>query len=1559
VAAFNALVHFIHTQGPLPSSIVALCAVRRGSGFNDGAFSLVVDSSAHVAALNGLDIAAALTDRLAAGTGAPSFLGTLVVGVEMRLEEKLAELGPLVHGGDREPHHPPHSWAEIRRLRGIIAALEVRIKQLEAYRDQRRRGDRANAHGGDRAIIVAAAALGGCLAFGLSKLAGAIRGAGNDMVGVTEKAGKIAHSIWAEVTNGIRGSLRRATNPLIIGLAAALVFRTVHSVVCPRVAPIVLRVVLRQGLPSREVDAITDAHTTTAHSGSLSIHGLLLFLTTSVFFGGRLPGAFNMGAFSRFVDTVVRGTSGISEVAEWVQEVFVRLIEWVGGTTRLGVPNWANQFMASRARALERLTELDLRASNVATELACGALAPTADVAAQVREFLRELNDIRLSMDQRYQEKHGRRVDQLQRRIEKLALEVTTRAAHTASRSEPVCIALIGKPGVGKSLLINLLSRHLIDKTLQGERRERAMKNPNSEIFMKNAATEYWEGYTLQHITVLDDFGQTVAPKGTSAEFAEIIRLVNVAQAGLNMARAENKGAVGFLSEYVIVNGNDNSFADGHNHIKDAVAFDRRLKLHYEVKLKDEYRKGDFLNLDAFQAAGMEPDAWEFRRRVLVSADRFEWRVEPEPISFSQLASEAVRLHQEHAAYAAFMRDFGVQPHAGDRFRSHLFGPEDLLRVDGPVTMFDVLGVPRSASREALMQARQEFAPLVDPDTCADTDMLRWAPAAGIFDEFIDHLGTYRKWVRGGYSGLTWPQALTAAESPELLTTWQKARQLCQRYRVLIGFVAVATALGLLYTLIRGFIKAIGRLFTGGERQADPSGGDLVVDVVGEAARKVLCNNYRVSHGTSPADAKIFGSVLFVDGQAAIVNGHFAANAEAWAAGETVFFLNPAGDQFHIPAVDFVDTVRRGSPLGDDLVIATFPRARRHANIVSHFADEPKTPSAYNNLWAISLSGGDRPVAAAHSTRGVPDKAVVVRGTGAEWRDLIRTDLCLGVGYCGSLLVGRYANMKSRIVGIYCAGMGDPLATGSCGWFRRVTRVALEQALGTELHGGDRQLPGGWKIIGPAEPPVHMPTHTKLSRTAMCEELGMGTRIPAMLRPTNGIDPVYNMCVPFGAAPVHIDEAELARAVTEYQQHLEHVSPTPPNRPIFGVEEALRGDPDIGVGGLPPSTSAGYPYCAKTSGKQAYLDPADPLGKAFRLELGCVERELRSGGPGPRVYWMMFCKDELREAAKFGKTRPICGASLMYSALWRMYMGAWDEYLKAGRIYNGIAVGINPYADATATANYLTGGGIEHTPVFAGDYTAFDSSHTPQLFAQYIHAANDWYADGPEERRVRAWLLQQMSDPHIVIGHTIATWSRGLPSGHPATSTINSFINILLLRLAYHRLKPPGAPAFDDAVRPLVYGDDNVVGLHRPIATWYNQNTVGPVLATCGYTYTPEDKGDGVCPDTRVLTEVEFLKRRWVSDGAGGCLMPLRLASILSIPRWVRGRDDVPGRVQQNVECALRELSLHPRDVWDEYAELMRSGLVAHYRRYVDATNHEVWRHKCLGTVADDFWSRA
>jgi hypothetical protein len=29
----------------------------------------------------------------------------------------------LVHGGDREPHHPPHSWAEIRRLNSHVSVF--------------------------------------------------------------------------------------------------------------------------------------------------------------------------------------------------------------------------------------------------------------------------------------------------------------------------------------------------------------------------------------------------------------------------------------------------------------------------------------------------------------------------------------------------------------------------------------------------------------------------------------------------------------------------------------------------------------------------------------------------------------------------------------------------------------------------------------------------------------------------------------------------------------------------------------------------------------------------------------------------------------------------------------------------------------------------------------------------------------------------------------------------------------------------------------------------------------------------------------------------------------------------------------------------------------------------------------------------------------------------------------------------------------------------------------------------------------------------------------------
>jgi len=87
-----------------------------------------------------------------------------------------------------------------------------------------------------------------------------------------------------------------------------------------------------------------------------------------------------------------------------------------------------------------------------------------------------------------------------------------------------------------------------------------------------------------------------------------------------------------------------------------------------------------------------------------------------------------------------------------------------------------------------------------------------------------------------------------------------------------------------------------------------------------------------------------------------------------------------------------------------------------------------------------------------------------------------------------------------------------------------------------------------------------------------------------------------------------------------------------------------------------------------------------------------------------------------------------------------------------------------------------------------------------------------------------------------------------------------------------------------------------------------------------GLTYTSELKGD-IAEALRSITEVSYLKRMFRYDSSRRrWVAPLDIDSILECLYWTRRRDDAEVITQQNVDFALKELSLHGEDIYSKYA---------------------------------------
>ena len=102
------------------------------------------------------------------------------------------------------------------------------------------------------------------------------------------------------------------------------------------------------------------------------------------------------------------------------------------------------------------------------------------------------------------------------------------------------------------------------------------------------------------------------------------------------------------------------------------------------------------------------------------------------------------------------------------------------------------------------------------------------------------------------------------------------------------------------------------------------------------------------------------------------------------------------------------------------------------------------------------------------------------------------------------------------------------------------------------------------------------------------------------------------------------------------------------------------------------------------------------------------------------------------------------------------------------------------------------------------------------------------------------------------------------PSGHSLTVDINSVVNSLYIRIAWIMIVG-SMEGFDDNVRLITYGDDNVVSVSPAYQDCFNLVSVSEALARVGVIYGDASKS-GIIRKFSPMEEVSFLKRTFVYD---------------------------------------------------------------------------------------------
>jgi hypothetical protein len=225
----------------------------------------------------------------------------------------------------------------------------------------------------------------------------------------------------------------------------------------------------------------------------------------------------------------------------------------------------------------------------------------------------------------------------------------------------------------------------------------------------------------------------------------------------------------------------------------------------------------------------------------------------------------------------------------------------------------------------------------------------------------------------------------------------------------------------------------------------------------------------------------------------------------------------------------------------------------------------------------------------------------------------------------------------------------------------------------------------------------------------------------------------------------------------------------------------------------------------------------------------------------------------------------------------------------------------------------------------AGDYKKFDISQRSFILWIIFEIIQEWYDD--DNRNIRETLWREVTNSRHIFQDIIYEWYCSLPSGHPFTIFINNMYNQLAMRYAYYRIFKYITDNFNKNVSLIVTGDDNAMSCSPLIAEDFNMVRIAEAVAELGLTITLDDK-EADLNAVRDITEITFLKRSFIYDRRlTRWVGALSLETILEGPRWTRDNMRKSDIVAAHIREYFAELSIHPREVFNEYAKVLIKAL--------------------------------
>jgi len=659
---------------------------------------------------------------------------------------------------------------------------------------------------------------------------------------------------------------------------------------------------------------------------------------------------------------------------------------------------------------------------------------------------------------------------------------------------------------------------------------------------------------------------------------------------------------------------------------------------------------------------------------------------------------------------------------------------------------------------------------------------------------------------------------------------------------------------------------------------------------------------------------KVIGRVVLVDHRTVAYSYHFVDQMRAH---NIKFYFKWLGQRYDLDVGVVVGPFKENDCVRD-LAIETLKVSLQNVrDLRPHMRKRTRIERGH-----VLLLKGDR--GTLHYSEGGEVKKHYSNAMGGMNVFLVKYDALTENGDCGSLVIRSNASNQKRILGIHSGG-SDVSA-----YYTPMFLDDFEPYISAQ---------GSITFVGEATP-VFNSGDPGIVKTVYSGAIEKSSNAVAALRPRyvdgNLVDPMVK-----AIEATNVDFAD------NIPEHYDLVARFTVNRILMFIdtdklrkltnEEIVMGNEHKYVQPINRGTSPGYPYCLslhdkrKAFGETVYTLESPDAKKIFNDVDELAELYMQGH---TNVIYRGALKAETLPQSKVAncQTRLLSCAPVHYTLLWRKYFGMFTGEFMRTRLLHGGMIGINPYSEEWA--QFASGLSKYGTPIFDGDFKQFDKRQHPLVLKALLdHLCMRMSHLGDVE--IMQGLCKDVYDTTHLGGDSFLCGqlykkTGSLPSGHPATSIINSMYNMFLFHsFIYAKFGTAALLDVDNFFSLGVYGDDNIWSFddkHQVCA-----EDVVEHFALYGMVYTSATK-DGI-PVGKSLTDTQFIKRGFRWDGSWLCA-PLDKTSIGDMLNWKKKKIQDEDHFDVVHDVVLRESSQHGFEYYMEnYNKLHEVVNEFHYKK--------------------------